>query len=119
MLTATYSIIAIMLGRLGMSVDECIVKYEEIMGVVFKKKVFPGHQGVTHKLKIGPRYDASKVQTEIEKVLEQRNVPQDENFVEDHKIPQNNVDKERRCRVSVLSLLFSSLNDNGLGLCVL
>ena len=46
--TSTGGLIAIMLGKLGMTVQECIDKYHELSRTIFKKKNFRG--GFTHGL---------------------------------------------------------------------
>ncbi len=46
--TSTGGLIALMLGKMGMTVDECITKYEELSKVVFGKSHFRGR--ITHGL---------------------------------------------------------------------
>jgi len=46
--TSTGGLISIMLGKLGMTVEECIKKYHELSKKIFKKKRFRG--GLTHGL---------------------------------------------------------------------
>ena len=95
LLTHFRSLIAIMLGRLGMSVDECIEAYEDLMGSIFGAKA---HWPISASAKVNPQFDSQKVKTAIEKVLCQRDIAKDSLF---------NDGNERRCRVYVMtSILF-------------
>ncbi|MCJ1383045.1 hypothetical protein MMC17_006158 [Xylographa soralifera] len=79
-----------MLGRLGMSVDECIEKYKELMESIFGSKVH--YLSINLSANVNARYDSNKVKAAIIQVLRQRNVPENSAF---------NDGKERRCRVFV------------------
>ena len=93
-LTVSYSIIAIMLGRLGMTVVECIEKYEELMGLVFGTKIswsFPGLP-VSGLGNVVSQYDSGKVKSAIEEVLAERGFDKDSML---------NDGTEHRCKVLV------------------
>ncbi|GIJ92687.1 hypothetical protein Asppvi_001965 [Aspergillus pseudoviridinutans] len=61
--TSTGGLIAIMLGRLEMDVDECISAYIELIKVIFEDKLkFPP---VTSTLKIRSRFDSGKLKDAI------------------------------------------------------
>lgn len=79
-----------MLGRLEMSVDDCIKAYSELMKTVFKDKA--SFMPVTVSGKIKPRFDSSKLKKAIEDVLVQRKIGEKELL--NNKAP-------RGCRVSV------------------
>ncbi|RKK23966.1 hypothetical protein BFJ66_g17284 [Fusarium oxysporum f. sp. cepae] len=63
--TSTGGLIAIMLGRLRMTVDECIVAYTSLSNMVFKKK--------RHRSKINGqlqgRFDATALEQAVKKIL--------------------------------------------------
>lgn len=73
--TSTGGLIAIMLGRLRMSVDECIYAYRD-----FSSKVFVDKRVVWEKLPVHrdgtlrPRYDADTLQEAIESVIMSQNL---------------------------------------------
>ncbi|THZ71239.1 phospholipase, patatin family protein [Aureobasidium pullulans] len=72
--TSTGGLIAIMLGRLDMSVDECIKAYTELSATVFHKK----HRipfGIKGNLK--ERYDSKVLEQAIKQIVRNRNL--DEN----------------------------------------
>ena len=79
-----------MLGRLGMSVDECIEAYEELMESIFGSKA---HRiRVSTSANIKARYDPQKIKQKIESVLRQRDIAPGSLF---------NDGNRRNCRVSV------------------
>lgn len=60
------SLIAIMLGRLQMSVDDCIQKYEDMVDEIFKKSRFP----VTLRGKVQGRFNTDVLTRKIQEVIE-------------------------------------------------
>ena len=101
------SLIAIMLGRLNMSVDECIKVYEELMGSIFglKARWLP----ISASANIKAQYDSKGVKTAIEKVLREHDLPEDSLF---------NDGKECRCRVYVPIVMPLNNTDPQADLCV-
>lgn len=93
-LTFAYSLIAIILGRLCISVDECIKACKVLMGSIFGSKAY--YFPISRTGNVYAQYDSEKVKAAIEKVLRERNPPGDSFF--DDEI-------ERRCRVYVLIVL--------------
>jgi hypothetical protein len=85
-------LIAIMLGRLEMDVDECIAEYNELSETVFGEKA--------HLLKfnwngkIQARFDTATLEGAIKKVLKHRNIPEDTLL--------NDNTEERGCKVDVM-----------------
>ncbi|KAJ5460999.1 uncharacterized protein N7458_002551 [Penicillium daleae] len=71
--TSTGGLLAIMLGRLHMTVDECIDKYTSLSDEVFEKK---SHR-VTIRGKIQGRFDAAKLEQKIKQMLADRGFDQD------------------------------------------
>lgn len=67
------SLIAIMLGRLKMSVDECIDAYLSIMDRVFKKK----QHRVTIKGKLQGRFDSDELAEAAKEVITGRDLAAD------------------------------------------
>ncbi|KAI3332970.1 FabD/lysophospholipase-like protein [Ustulina deusta] len=71
--TSTGGLIAIMLGRLGMTVDECIEAYVSLSDRVFEKK--------SHRVKINGklqgRYDKTELERAIKEILIKRGLPED------------------------------------------
>lgn len=81
--TSTGGLIAVMLGRLHMSVDECIEAYNTTTKKVFEKKPFGGKAGRFAKMVVSsPLYDVRILQECIKDILRQRGVPEDEYFRE-------------------------------------
>ncbi|KAL1893605.1 hypothetical protein Sste5346_006436 [Sporothrix stenoceras] len=72
--TSTGGLIAVMLGRLRMTVDECIEAYTSLSDKVFEKK--------SHRVKINGklqgRFDAAKLEDTIKEILRARNLDEDE-----------------------------------------
>ena len=66
-LTNMNRLIAIMLGRLEMDVDECISAYSELMKAVFKAKSsqFP----ISLKGRTKARFDSNRLKNAIEQVI--------------------------------------------------
>ncbi|OWT42401.1 protein kinase subdomain-containing protein [Pochonia chlamydosporia 170] len=88
--TSTGGLIAIMLGRLEMDVDKCIDAYSELAAAVFGKKLssFP----VNLKGDIKARFDSTKLENAIRKVVEDSGASQQDLF---------NNGAERGCRTFV------------------
>ena len=65
-----HSLIAIMLGRLEMDVDDCISAYCDLASEVFGEKlsVFP----TTLKGKVNARFDSTKLESAVRKVIRRR-----------------------------------------------
>lgn len=79
------SIIAIMLGRLEMDVDECIEAYTSLFETIVGKKGLP----VNMWGKIKGRFDSTALEDCIKKILKERGLPEGE--------PLN--DGKERCKV--------------------
>ncbi|KAH6711738.1 phospholipase, patatin family protein [Leptodontidium sp. MPI-SDFR-AT-0119] len=88
--TSTGGLIAIMLGRLEMDVDECIAAYSDLAAAVFGEKLC--RVPVTIKGNIKPRFDSAKLEEAIRKVVAQKGVLDTELL---------NDGKERGCRTFV------------------
>lgn len=61
------SLIAIMLGRLEMDVDECIVVYSKLMRIVFDEK--SSRLPISWTGKIKAQFDPKSLKTAIEEVI--------------------------------------------------
>jgi hypothetical protein len=81
-------LIAIMLGRLEMDVDECITAYTKLMNSVFETKRRWSPAGLTGKIKA--RFDATKLETAIKEVITRQGSKETDLF---------NDGVERGCRV--------------------
>lgn len=92
----SHSLIAIMLGRLKMDVDDCIKAYTELIETIFRKK--QSRTGLGLRTNIEARFSSKKLQEAIESVLEKQGVSLDEAFND------GQTDISRGCRVSVASL---------------
>lgn len=68
MLICFDSLIAIMLGRLEMDVDECITAYSKLAEAVFEEKLssFP----ISLKGKVKARFDSARLEKAIGKVMQ-------------------------------------------------
>ena len=66
--TSTGGLIAIMLGRLQMTVDECIDAYTSLSDKVFEKK----SMGVTIKGTIRGRFNIAELEQAVKQILTQR-----------------------------------------------
>lgn len=58
-----------MLGRLEMSVDECITAYSDLAAAVFGEKL--SRIPVNRKGEVKPRFDSARLESAIEKVVTQ------------------------------------------------
>jgi len=81
--TSTGGLIATMLGRLRMSIDECIAQYE-----VTGQKVFAGHRGklvkVGRKMTGASFYDIKVLQDEVRKIVQAKGYEVNERMVAKH-----------------------------------
>ena len=81
--TSTGGLIAVMLGRLHMSVDECITMYENLGKEVFGKRLIGGQFGrIIRGMTSSPFYDIEALQAQVKKVLKEKGIALDEVFVE-------------------------------------
>ena len=71
----TFSLIAIMLGRLGTEVDECIEKYTNLSKDVFGKKAH--HVPLSWSGDMKPRFNSEALKTAITKVVTDCGLPAD------------------------------------------
>ncbi|KAF2143150.1 uncharacterized protein K452DRAFT_225410 [Aplosporella prunicola CBS 121167] len=90
--TSTGGLIAIMLGRLEMEVDECIQSYVDLMGKVFHKGRVWNPFSITLAGNRRARFDSRKLEEAIRAVILKQNINPDEPF---------NDGKVRGCRVFV------------------
>lgn len=72
--TSTGGLIAIMLGRLRMSIPDCIQAYLELADEVFDKK----RHRFSYGGKVQGRFDAKALEHAIKKVLQDQNLNEDE-----------------------------------------
>lgn len=70
--TSTGGLIAIMLGRLEMSVDDCITAYSELAQAVFGEKL--SRMPINARGGVKPRFDSVKLESAIKKVITQSGV---------------------------------------------
>jgi patatin-like phospholipase/acyl hydrolase len=81
--TSTGGLIAVMLGRLHMTIDECITKYEQIGKEVFGKKPHGRVLGKMFKgLSSSSFYDIEVLQEQVMRVLDSKDVERDTTFLE-------------------------------------
>ncbi len=71
--TSTGGLIAVMLGRLRMTVDECIAAYTSLSDKVFEKK---SHR-VNIRGKLQGRFDAGELERAIKQILRARGISED------------------------------------------
>jgi hypothetical protein len=69
-------LITIMLGRLQMTVDDCIQKYEDMVDEVFKKSRLP----LTFRGKVRGRFNTDVLTRKIQEVIEQAGLSVDTKF---------------------------------------
>jgi hypothetical protein len=67
-----------MLGRLEMSVEECIDAYTQMMKQVFEKKA--NHSFISVLGGVKPRFSSKALENAISQVLKARGIPVDEKF---------------------------------------
>ncbi|KAF2128690.1 phospholipase, patatin family protein [Dothidotthia symphoricarpi CBS 119687] len=92
--TSTGGLIAIMLGRLEMSIEDCIKAYTELMRRVFEKKENRSIIGVMGGVK--PRFSSKALRDAISKVIKDCGVSLDEKF---------EITSSPRCKVFVCTNL--------------
>ena len=80
--TSTGGLIAIMLGKLGMSLEESIQAYHGLSQKIFKKRHFRGR--ITHGLAT-QRYSGSHFESHIKALIADRKLPIDVPMVSDNK----------------------------------
>lgn len=81
--TSTGGLIAVMLGRLHMNIDECIRYYEIVGEAVFSTRPRFGDGGRLFKaISSSPFYDIKSLQDAIKKVLKDKHVAADTKFLE-------------------------------------
>ena len=81
--TSTGGLIAIMLGRLHMSIDECLDKYRKLGKTVFGKKSSGGPAGrAVRIIQDNPLYQIEELQSAMERMLRDTNRRPDELFLE-------------------------------------
>ncbi|KDQ16906.1 hypothetical protein BOTBODRAFT_219380 [Botryobasidium botryosum FD-172 SS1] len=90
--TSTGGLIAIMLGRLQMTVDECIKSYNELAKVVFTSE---NHEGTI------ARYDGKVLADCIKKIVNQRTQNSDATML----------DEQGKCKVFVVAVRSESVNN--------
>ncbi len=71
--TSTGGLIAIMLGRLQMTIDECIEAYTDLSDKVFEKK----SRRVKMNGMFQGQFDSAKLETVIKEMLSARGLPED------------------------------------------
>jgi hypothetical protein len=91
-MTNTFRLIAIMLGRFEMDVEECISAYSDLMETVFKEKASRRSLGFLGAIKA--QYDSATLERAIRKVIVSRGISEEELF-------DNEID--RGCKVLVVS----------------
>ena len=69
------SLIAIMLGRLEMNIDDCIEAFTEMMDEIFKQKAKIPFKLFSGKVK--PRYNSATLERCIRKVITNAGLPSD------------------------------------------
>ena len=67
--TSTGGILAIMLGRLRMTVDECIATYNELAGEIFGSTVFAK---IDNASDTGARYSAKALENAVKKIVKRK-----------------------------------------------
>ncbi|KAJ4298854.1 hypothetical protein N0V90_004097 [Kalmusia sp. IMI 367209] len=90
--TSTGGLIAIMLGRLGMEVDECINAYTALIKNIFVER--ESRSGLGAKFNVKAKFSSEKLRESIESVLQSQGVPLNEVFND------GQTGKSRGCRVS-------------------
>lgn len=81
--TSTGGLIAVMLGRLHMTIDDCILMYEQVGREVFGNKPHGGQLRMVLKgIRSSPFYDITRLQEEVKKVLVSKEIPSDTAFLE-------------------------------------
>jgi len=84
--TSTGGLIAVMLGRLHMTIEECIRQYETIGAKVFAKSISTSVFGKAKSLASLTAYKTETLQLEIRNLLETKNINTDEMFAQSDKL---------------------------------
>ncbi|OAP63488.1 hypothetical protein AYL99_02715 [Fonsecaea erecta] len=92
--TSTGGIIAIMLGRLEMDVDECIKEYKAMMKKVFKNKRSAFFVSITGNVKA--RFSSKTLETAIKEVLKSKGFKEDDLLLD-----ETNPEAAGKCKVFV------------------
>jgi hypothetical protein len=82
-----------MLGRLEMSVEECIDAYTKLMKQIFEKKDNRLYMSVFGRVK--PRFSSKALEAAIVQVLKDRGIPKDEKL----EIPHASGPQASKCKV--------------------
>lgn len=83
--TSTGGLIAIMLGRLHMSIDDCLKQYESTSAAIFGSPVSQSKLGkVLKKVSSGSFYDLAVLEQEIRRLLRDQGKDPDEGFLEEN-----------------------------------
>lgn len=83
--TSTGGLIAIMLGRLHMSVDECIEQYGEASQAIFGNPIAQSRVGKLFlKATTGAFYDVRKLESAVHRILEKKDRSPQERLREDN-----------------------------------
>lgn len=69
--TSTGGLIAIMLGKLGMTLEECIQAYRDLSRNIFSNKHFRGRMTLGMAV---PRYSGNRFQRHIQDLIRSRNI---------------------------------------------
>lgn len=74
-----HSLIAIMLGRLEMDIDECIDKYIELSSKVFRRdRLLPIHLGLRGKSgTVAARFDSQALEESVKTILQEKGLDRD------------------------------------------
>jgi patatin-like phospholipase/acyl hydrolase len=81
--TSTGGLIAVLLGRLHMSIEECIAVYEALGKEVFGKRLIGGQLGLILKgMTSSPLYSIEAMQAQIKKVLKEKDISLSTAFLE-------------------------------------
>lgn len=75
--TSTGGLIAIMLGRLQMTVDECIAAYASLSNKVFEKKHHRFTLGLTVGLKAQGRFSSTELEKVVKEIIRGRGLDQE------------------------------------------
>lgn len=83
--TSTGGLIAVMLGRLQMTIDECLLEYERTGEAVFGKSISSSKLGKLFKGASGSAfYDIKKLQEQIRNVVLSRGLDVGQSFTEEN-----------------------------------
>jgi predicted acylesterase/phospholipase RssA len=81
--TSTGGLIAVMLGRLGMTVDKCIEAYMRLSCEVFEKR----RGAVSLKFKLQSRFDTEELERVIKSIIRRSNLPENALLKDDRDAP--------------------------------